>query len=75
MVSFANFTGVFKIVINTGVLFDADAFFGDIVFIMSHQYALLWLFGGILFCAKRERALEITMNPRPSPLIGRIGPG
>jgi hypothetical protein len=24
-------------------------------------------FGGIFFCAKKERALEITMNPRPSP--------
>lgn len=38
------------------------------MFIMSHQYALLWLLGGgYCFVQERERALKITMNPRPSP--------
>jgi hypothetical protein len=35
------------------------------VFIVSHQYALLWLLGDIF--VQKERALEITENPRPDP--------
>jgi len=64
MVSFANFTGMFRNVINTGGGLMQMLGFGDIVFIMSHQYALLWLLGGMVFVQKK-RALEITMNPRP----------
>jgi hypothetical protein len=56
MVSFANFTGIHNVMINTGG-FDVDACFGDIVFIMSHQYALLCGFwGNILLCKKGTRA-------------------